>query len=723
VDPSDSDRVFVAVLGSMWSTNPERGVYRTTDAGASWLQVHALNDSTGAIDVVVHPTDSNLVYAAMWERTRASDNLNYGGDGSGIWRSTNGGDTWSELTSGLPAGSSVGRVGLSLAVSSPSTLYAIYADASPGFFMGVYKTTNGGDTWTQTNDNALSNVYSSFGWWFGNIRVDPTNANRVFVLGLSYYRTTNGGSSWSNTGSAMHVDHHGQAFAADGTIYEGNDGGVYRSTNGGTAWTKLPDLPLTQFYTVEIDHQLPLRRYGGTQDNGTNRTLTGGDNDWSGILGGDGLYCQVDPVNNAFIYAEWQYGNLYRSSDGGNNFSNISSGLSGRKNWNMPVMLDPSDPATVYTGTQWVYRSTNRGSSWSAISPDLTDGPSGGNNTYATITTVAVAESDPDVVWAGTDDSNVWVTTNGGTTWTKVDGALPERWVTRVAIDPNDATVSYVTISGFRWDDPLPHVFRSTDFGASWTDISGNLPEVPVNDIVVDPQASSQLWIATDFGVYGTSSLGASWSALGTGLPNAVVTDLELHDPTRTLTAATFGRSMWTIDVQISTGADDVAVAATAVDLRPIAPNPAAKGRATVRFSLARAADVSLNVYDVAGRRVRALENEWRPAGERAISWDGRDDSGRSVANGVYLVRLVADGVSRTRRVTVLRWRSAVSRFSSSCGRSGRADPGTASVPYRRSRPAISIPASGACSGISSAPPRRSATARRPAGASASRTT
>jgi photosystem II stability/assembly factor-like uncharacterized protein len=655
VDPSNSDRVFVAVLGAMWSTNPERGVYRTTNGGSSWEQVHAINDSTGAVDLVVHPTDSNLVYAAMWERTRAPDNLNYGGDGSGIWRSTNGGDAWSELTNGLPGGASVGRIGISIAASSPNTLYAIYADASPGSFAGVFKTTDGGDSWAQTNDGNMGGVYATYGWWFGNIRVDPTNPNRVFVLGYDFFRTTNGGGSWHGASGSMHVDHHGQAFAPNGTIYEGNDGGMYRSTNGGTAWTKLGDLPLTQFYTVEVDHQFPDRRYGGTQDNGTNRTLTGGDNDWHNILGGDGFYCQVDPTNNAYVYAEWQYGNLNRSTNGGSSFMGATSGLSGRRNWSMPVMMDPSNPSTLYTGTQWVYRSTNRAAFWSAISPDLTDGPSGGNNTYATITTIAVAATDPDVIWAGTDDSNVWVTTNGGTNWTKVDAALPERWVTRVAVDPSDATISYVTISGFRWDDPLPHVFRSTNFGASWTDISSNLPEVPVNDIVLDPQSPQRLYVATDFGVFTSPGVGGPWSALGTGLPNVVVTDLELHDPTRSLVAGTYGRSMWTLELDQPTGVEDVVAAVSAVRLRPVAPNPAPGGRAAIRFSLPRAAEASVRIYDVTGRLVRRLVDEPLAAGERTLQWDGRDDSGRLVADGVYLVRLVADGVSRTRKVTVLR--------------------------------------------------------------------
>jgi hypothetical protein len=227
--------------------------------------------------------------------------------------------------------------------------------------------------------------------------------------------------------------------------------------------------------------------------------------------------------------------------------------------------------------------------------------------------------------------------------------------VTRVAVDPTDATVSYVTISGFRWDEPLPHVFRSTDFGANWTDVSANLPQAPVNDIVIDPQAPSRLWVATDFGVYASADGGAVWSAAGTGLPNVVVTDLELHDPTRTLVVATYGRSMWTLDVPLATGAEAVTASAVAATLAPVVPNPAPGGQATIRFSLPRAAEVSLRVYDVAGRLVRVLEEAQRPAGERTLAWDGRDAAGEVAAPGVYLVRLVADGVSRTRRVTVLR--------------------------------------------------------------------
>lgn len=656
LDPSNSNRVFVAVVGALFSTNPERGLYRSTDAGGTWEQVLASTDSTGAVDVAVHPTDSNIVYAALWERSRGPNYINYGGPTSGMFRSTDGGDTWDELTNGLPTGPDVGRIGFAIARSNPDIIYAIYAEADPGYFMGVYKTTDGGISWFQTNDGALSDIYASFGWWFGNIRVDPTDPDRVFVLGLEFWRTTNGGSSWSNASGSMHVDHHGLEFGPDPSLmYEGNDGGMYLSTNGGTVWSHLSNLPVTQFYTTEVDFLMPHRRYGGTQDNGTNRTLTGSLDDWNMILGGDGFYCQIDHTDNDFMYAEWQYGNLRRSTNGGSNFIDATSGLSGSRNWSMPVMIDPTDPTVLYTGTDEVHRSTNRAVSWSSISGDLTDGPTGGNVVFGTVTTVAVSETDPDVIWAGTDDGNVWVTTNGGANWTQVDGALPERWITRVAIDPTDETVSYVTVSGFRWDEPLPHVFRSTDFGSTWSDISSNLPEGPVNDIVVDPDAPSTLYVATDFGVYVSSDLGVSWSALGVSLPNVVVNDLELHNPTRTLVAGTFGRSMWTYDLgtAATSGPAPVASSTRTPRLLPVAPNPAPGGRATARFVLPRDAAVSVRIYDASGRLVRDLADGWYERGEHSVNWDGRDAGGVEVASGIYWMHLEGDGVARTRKVVV----------------------------------------------------------------------
>ncbi len=654
VDPADGNRVFVAALGSQWSPSPDRGVYRTTDAGASWQLVLASTESTGAVDLAIHPTNTQIVYAAMWERSRGPDFIDYGGTTSGIFRSTDGGDTWAELTAGLPSGDR-GRIGITLCESQPQVLYAIYAESNPGAFAGVFKTTNGGNSWTQTNDGALSDVYASYGWWFGNIRVAPNDPNRVYAIGFDFYRTTNGGSSWSFAGGSMHVDHHGLDFASNGRLFEGNDGGMYTSLNG-TTWTKLNGLAVSQFYAIAVNEQNPLQRYGGLQDNGTNRTLTGAPDDWVNILGGDGFRPLVDPVSPQWVYAEYQYGELHRSSNGGSTFTYIAGSLAGRKNWSMPVELNPSNPATLVAGTDRVYRTTNRGTTWTAISPDLTDGDGGINVVFGTITALAIAPTSPGTILAGTDDANVWITTNSGLGWSRVDATLPERWITRVAFDPDDAAIGYVTISGFKWDESQPHVFRTTNHGADWADISSNLPEAPVNDVIVDPSSSGTLYVGTDFGVFTTTDTGGSWQSLGTGLPNVVVADLTLHDPTRTLVAGTYGRSMWTFDLAGAVDASDLAIAPESVEapmLRPIRPNPA-RDSFEVRWVQPRPARVALEVFDVAGRRIATLAEGDLPAGSHARSWDRRGANGARIAAGVVFVRLSGDGVATARKVVLV---------------------------------------------------------------------
>lgn len=553
IRPDDAQTVFVAAMGRLFSNNPDRGVFRTTDGGATWEKVLYLNDSTGAIDVVIHPSNPDIVYAAMWERVRTPDRRTYGGPGSGVFRSTDGGETWTRLGGGLPAPSAyVGRIGLDISFSDPDVLYAIYAD-DVGYFDGVYRTANGGDSWTRTNDGALSNVYSSYGWWFGRIAVDPSNPNIAYVIGFDLYKTTSGGNSWSYISSSVHVDQHDVIAHPMNTSFVvlGNDGGVYLSYNAGASWTFLENLPITQFYTCEADEQYPERLYGGTQDNGTNRTFAAGLGSWESIYGGDGFYVLVDPSNNNWVYAEYQYGNFARSTNGGSSFSTAMNGISSsdRKNWNTPFVIDPNNPQVLYYGANRLYKSTNRASSWSVVSPDLTDGPGNFNQVYGTITTIAVAPSNSQCIYVGTDDGNAWRTVNGGTNWMNISAGLPERWITRVAADPYDENTVYLTLSGYRYDSWQPHIFRSTAGGASWTDISGNLPEAPVNDIIVDPDLDSTLYAATDFGVFVTRDLGGHWQMLGDDLPNVPVVDLRLHAPTRTLVAATYGRSMYRFDL------------------------------------------------------------------------------------------------------------------------------------------------------------------------------
>lgn len=656
-DQTNPNVIHAAVSGGLFSTGPDRGMYRSTDGGDSWTQTLHIADDVSAIDVSIDPTDGDRVYAAMWERLRGPNNRKVAGPNSGIWRSTDGGATWSEMTNGVPTGSDVARIGLAVAPSNPSWIYAVYSEFSTSSgttLEGVYRSTDGGSSWSARSASSLGNPFSSFGWYFGQIRVSPQDENEIWVLGVPLERSTNGGSSFSDRTNGQHVDMHELWInpANDSHVISGNDGGIFTTTNSGSSWSKSLNLPITQFYAITVDPQLPQRVYGGTQDNSTPRTLTGAIDDWDTLIGGDGFTVVVDPTNSNIIYGEYQYGGLSKSTDGFS-FSVIFYGAGdGRANWHMPFVMDPSDRQTLYAGTYRVHRTTNGGGSFTPISPDLTDGPGSGNLTFGTLTALAVSATDPDVLYAGADDGNVHRTTNGGSSWTDVGGTLPDRWVTRLTIDPTDASVAYAAFSGYRSDDFTPYLYRTSDYGSSWADITGNLPQAPVNDVVVDPQNPSRLFVGGDVGVYVSNDLGVSWAKLGAGLPLSVVVDLELHEPTRALIAGTHGRSSFRLDLDEAVDAPEIAAGdAAGVRLAPPTPNPS-RGASRLSFAVPRATNARLTLHDVHGRQVRTLFEGDIAAGPTDVTWDGRDDGGRLVAAGVYFARLEAAGEVRTMKVT-----------------------------------------------------------------------
>ena len=664
IDPSNTQRVFVAAVGSYFATNPERGLYRSEDGGQTWSQSLFISDSTGAIDVVMDPVNPNRLMVAMWERVRRPNSSHLYGPSSGLYRSSDSGTSWEYLgpTNGLPdpTATNIGRIGLAIAETNPDLIYAVYTDGSS--YEGLFRTTDFGTSWVNADpDFEISNGVSSFSWYFGQVRIHPTNPDIVYVLDVAFMRSTNAGSTWpliygyGGSPPNFHVDHHALAFnpANPDYLIEGNDGGINISTDAGVSWTKVAELPVTQFYEIGLDATNPQRLYGGTQDNGTMRTLTGALNDWDRIYGGDGFYVIVDPTNPNVIYAESQYGNLGKSVDGGNNWGGATSGIFGSTNWSTPVVMDPNNNQVLYYGAEQVFRSTNGAVSWTAVSPDLTPIPAPRLNT---ITTIGVAPTNSNVIWAGTDASNVWVSTDYGVNWTDVSASLPERWVTRVIPDPNNENIAYVTFSGIKWKDPQPHVFRTSDLGQTWTDISSNLPDAPVNAFAVDPLRPNLLFVGTDLGAYFSTNTGASWQYLSSNLPMVSVYDMKIHETAYYLAIGTHARSMYKFDLNLITDIEeaDITRAINTFQLKQNYPNPF-NPTTTISFELPENREVSLQIYNLLGEEVKTLLSASLLAGSHHIEWNGTDNFGRRVASGTYIYRLQAGNFSKSRQMILLK--------------------------------------------------------------------
>ncbi|KAF0199091.1 MAG: hypothetical protein FD166_716 [Bacteroidetes bacterium] len=655
IDHSNSDRVFAAACGNLFTPDENRGVYRTIDGGNTWERVLFVSDSTSAIDLVQHPENPDILYAAMWERMRGLNYRRSFGTTSGIWKTTDGGDTWTELTTGLPQGSETGRIGLAISPSSPSVLYAFYDNESE---VAVYKTQNGGQSWIRTNDAYLQGMNSSFGWYFGQIRVDPVSPDKIFVQGVYLYFSSDGGSSWSETGYEMHVDHHALFIhPVTGRIYEGNDGGLYFSDDTGYSWSKINNLPLTQFYDIEIDRMNPQRIYGGTQDNNTIRTLTGQLSDWEAILGGDGFYSLVDYTDPNIIYAEYQWGALHKSTNGGNWMDPINGYWSSdRVNWSAPVIMHPQEPQILYFGTYRVWKTTNGGNTWNAVSGDLTFGDDG--STFHTISTLAISAIEPGIVLAGTDDGRVHISTNGGSLWNDISNGLPERWITRVATDPFDLNTIYVTLSGFRWDEPIAHVYRSTNLGQTWQPISNGLPELPVNALVADPGEQGRLFIGTDAGVFLSENAGESWQSMNQGIGNVPVTSMKIHPDENFLVIGTYGLSAYKFDLsQLNVGIEKNPSEQNTLSLTGIYPTPfSLSGGNLVRMTVGSPVNTraSLSVFDLHGRELRNIPSIMLLSGMNTIGWDGRDQSGNPVETGSYLIVIKSGSLRATAKVLVV---------------------------------------------------------------------
>ncbi|HEV2302063.1 MAG TPA: hypothetical protein VGR91_10885 [Stellaceae bacterium] len=529
IDPTTAGSTTATTL----LVTADSGVYRSTDSGASWSNVL----SGTATDAVRNPSAPATVYAAL-------GNI-FGDPSNGVYKSADGGQTWTQLGGGLPT-SNVGRINLAIAASAPATLYAAVQDTSNfGDLLGIWKSINGGTSWTQLSASGAT-CNEGFGgqcWYDMHIEVDPTNANAVYFGGEDLFRSTDGGSTFTDlggynstqNGDGIHPDQHILTFDPGNAsvLYIGNDGGVFKSPDGGSTWSSLnQNLTLTQFGPGLSATPDSAKVLGGTQDNGTD--LYTGSIGWTQVQGGDGGFTAIDFNTPTTFYQEFTRVSPQVSFDGGASWNDISAGISANSSlFYTPFVMSPSSSHTLYLGTNFLNRTTNQGSSWSA----LTQTPDASN-----ISAIAEAKSNPQIIYYGTDSAAIEVSTNGGGSWTPINSGLPNLFVTHIAVNPTNPENAFVTFQGFG----SGHVWETTNGGTGWANVSGNLPDIGVNVILLDPNApTTNLLVGTDLGVFRTTDGGASWSPYQDGLPNVVVEDLVFNSTTGALFAATHGRGVW----------------------------------------------------------------------------------------------------------------------------------------------------------------------------------
>jgi len=592
VDPKNPDIVYVAALGHLYSENPERGVFKTVDGGKTWaksLDVKIGDRAIGAADIVMDPANPKVLYAASYDKERKPWTFNLGGPGSGIYKTIDAGKTWTRLTTGLPGGM-LGRIGLDISRKNPNILYANIENANkPGVsdadrerelregkssqgMIGeeVYRTDDGGKTWRKVSPDK-QRIGGGPGYYYMQVRIDPNDANHVYVLTVATQESTDGGKTWKRAFPRFGGDDHGLWIdpANSKHMILGYDHGMGITYDGGNNWYHPDELPLAQLYAIGVDTMVPYNVYGGLQDNGSVRgpgTKRGGRpivfEDWQSVGGGDGTYNVVDQVTNRYLYNESQFGSLIRTDLYTGETKRIQSpDQSLRFNWSAPVLISPHDSNVIYHGANKLLRSTYRGEGWIEISPDLTTndktklttGKGGdGNIQYCTITTIDESPIVRDLLYAGTDDGNVWITKDGGKNWTNLNENIkgnPGLWVSRVIASRHSPGTAYVTYTGYRQDDFRPYVYKTTDYGQTWTSIAGNLPNKAISVIREDPRNPNVLFVGADFGLYVTIDGGKVWTELKNNLPTQPVHDLVIHPRESDLIVGTHGRGFFVTDV------------------------------------------------------------------------------------------------------------------------------------------------------------------------------
>ena len=586
VNPANPEIVFVAAAGPLWGAGGDRGLFRTTDGGRTWKNVKNIDTHTGFTDVIFDPSNPDVIYAASFQRERRPYSYVGGGPGSGLWKSIDGGDTWTKLTEGLPK-VDVGRIGLDVSRSNPNTVYATIETkvtgngASSGNTEGsVYRSDDYGASWQKMGAGF------SYPWYMGQVRVDPTDPERVYFMGVPLQVSTDGGRTFRSTATAAHSDHH--AMWIDPTdpnhLIIGCDGGVYISHDRGRTVDFVPNLPVSQYYAIATDMRQPFYYvYGGLQDNSSwggpsqTRNRQGITNaDWIRTTGGDGFYAQIDPVDPNTVYGESQGGDIVRFDVRTGEQKTIKplpdfGGKPYRWNWSSPMLISPYDHNTIYFGANYLFKSANRGDAWTRLGPDLTRqlnrdslpvmgriwprdaiARHQGTAEYGNISTIDESPLRQGLLYVGTDDGVISVSRDGGATWTKVTkfpGVPDQAYVSRVVASRFREGLVYATMDNHRNNDFKPYVLKSEDYGAHWTAITGNLPANGSVQVIREGyNEPNLLFVGTEFGAFFSALQGMQWTQLKYNLPTVAVHDIVIHPREHDLVIGTHGRGIYIID-------------------------------------------------------------------------------------------------------------------------------------------------------------------------------
>ncbi|MFO0807458.1 MAG: hypothetical protein U0746_02435 [Gemmataceae bacterium] len=701
--PARPDVAYVAALGHVWGQNVERGLFKTEDGGKTWIHALKIDADTGCIDVALDPRDPETVFAAAWQVRRGlfsgGNPAVHCGPGSGLYRSTDGGRTWLRLTNGLPT-RAMGRIGIAVDRNDPKRVFAVIAtDKTPANTVGgaaktnssdidvggVFHSDDSGNTWVKLNDLCPRPFY------YGQVRLDPSDRNRIYILGVQFFASDDGGKTFREGAPGTHADHHALWIDPRNPdhLIEGNDGGINFSYDRGKTWEHLLNLPISQFYGVAVDSGRPYLIYGGLQDNGTwrgpSRTTDAGGvtvGDWGKLLGADGFRCATDPTDPNTVYCESQYGRLSRYDASTGRLKEIQPRAAGnapayRFNWNSPVVISAHAPKAVYFGGNHVFRSVDRGDTWLAISPDLTAGmPGPAADSGHTLTAIAESPITAGRLYTGTDDGKLWTTPDDGKSWLDLTDRLPispNGWINSVECSHVAPAVVYVAVSRHRHDDRTPLMLRSEDFGASWRPASNGLPPGAVVHVVRESSRKSNLLFAgTEIGLFMSQDAGTSWSPLKAGIPPVPIHDLTIHPRERELVIGTHGRGIYILDVAVLEELTPTIVAepaylfsvksASISTLRPSSglrgnrffsgENPTAGAHLWVYLS-DTAGPPKLTISDASGKVVATLPVDARPGLQRIVWNLRRVGSTTSVLPGEYRAMLVVGNRVQEQKIQV----------------------------------------------------------------------